>query len=546
MPRSAKPRVLLIDDGERYAEIISERMPELTLLRPKGSRASRITDGPAALRFLQTNRERVDLVLLDMKFDLPQEQLLPLTPAASLRRTQRFQGTAILRRLRQEHPNLPVVMLSTAQDIAPVDAGGDLALQAMTYFLHADDLDALRIRINGALQDAHQPPTDAAILWGRAPAMAAFRQRLSVVARGPMPVILEGETGTGKSYLARRFIHARSGRHGPFVALDLSTVPTDLVAAQLFGATRGAYTGAVSDRKGAFQLANGGTLFIDEIQNVPLEVQRQLLLVLENGSLRPLGAEKEISVDVKVIAASNASLNQAVSAGRFRPDLYMRLCPATAVTVPTLRERADDLALLAESLVRAASQEPAIAELIDGLAEIAGGKPGRKLALQVGRARRGAADNTLSLILPAAAWRRLEAHRWPGNLRELKMVLQNVVTFTLVAALDAARSGVPLRGTQLQVDPGLIATLLQNTQALTAQQVDRKPAATGSFRVEVPTEKTLNAVSNAVERQYLQALYRQYGGDFSTMAERLLGDTTRGRAVRLRFNQLGLKAREQR
>mgnify|MGYP005813554817 CR=1 FL=1 len=213
----------------------------------------------------------------------------------------------------------------------------------MTYFLDGDDLDALRIRMHAALSAARAQIEDDGVLWGRDRSMRALRSRLSVLSRGALPVILEGETGTGKSYLAERFVHQKSGRSGPFVVLDVSTVPRDLLAAQLFGSVRGAYTGAISDRKGVFELAHRGTLFLDEIQNAPLEVQKQLLLVLQDKRVRPIGGNHDRVVDVKVVAASNEPLARAVAEGRFRADLYMRLSPATRVIIPPLRQRTADL-----------------------------------------------------------------------------------------------------------------------------------------------------------------------------------------------------------
>ncbi|MCA9543285.1 MAG: sigma 54-interacting transcriptional regulator, partial [Myxococcales bacterium] len=296
-------RLLLIDDGEAYAKAIRKRLGEHTLLDPLGDAAHRLPDGPAALDWLAANPAAADVVLLDMRFDVPAERLLPLPEATTLRRQRRFQGVAILRALRERWPGLPVVVLTAVEDLALVDAGDEVAGLSLTYVLDSDDLDTLRIRIQTALIEAQRGGEEGAILWGRDPAMTEVRRRLRMMARGRMPVILEGETGTGKSYLAERLLHAASGRKGAFVVLDLSTVPTDLIPAHLFGARRGAYTGAVADRQGVFELADGGTLFIDEIQNVPLEVQKQLLLVLQDRKVRPLGASKEVPVDVKVVAA---------------------------------------------------------------------------------------------------------------------------------------------------------------------------------------------------------------------------------------------------
>ncbi|MCB9525770.1 MAG: sigma-54-dependent Fis family transcriptional regulator [Myxococcales bacterium] len=536
-------RLLLIDDGEAYAKAIRKRLGEHTLLDPLGDAAHRLPDGPAALDWLAANPAAADVVLLDMRFDVPAERLLPLPEATTLRRQRRFQGVAILRALRERWPGLPVVVLTAVEDLALVDAGDEVAGLSLTYVLDSDDLDTLRIRIQTALIEAQRGGEEGAILWGRDPAMTEVRRRLRMMARGRMPVILEGETGTGKSYLAERLLHAASGRKGAFVVLDLSTVPTDLIPAHLFGARRGAYTGAVADRQGVFELADGGTLFIDEIQNVPLEVQKQLLLVLQDRKVRPLGASKEVPVDVKVVAASNAPLAQAVRAGRFRPDLYMRLSPATRVVLPPLRTRPEDLAFLAQRFVGQALADPDLADLRDEVARGLGLGGDAPVHLQLGREPDGQARGLL-LMVPAPAWKRLLRHPWPGNLRELAMVVRNIVTFTLVAAVEALSAGAPLRSNRLQVDAGLIDELLAGAMVLPDPPEAEEGDDPEAFKVRVEPQRTLNAVSTSVERQYFLALYRQVDGDFGAMAERLLGDRGRGRAIRLRLNQLGLKVRD--
>lgn len=552
-----RPRLLLIDDGETYAEVIAAHMPQYTLVDPGLGGPPRLPDGPAALEWLAAHPHAADVVLLDMRFDVDEDRLLPLPEATNLRRRRRFQGVAILREIRRRLPDLPVVLLTRVADLALGDIAAELAAQSMTYVLDGDDLDALRIRIHAALESAARSREEDDVLWGRDPKVHAIRRRLAVLARGRMSVILEGETGTGKSYLAERLVHARSGRPGPFVVCDLATVPTDLIPSHLFGATRGAYTGAIADRKGVFELAHRGTLFIDEIQNTPLEVQKQLLLVLQDRKVRPLGASREVEVDVKVIAASNTSLADAVRAGRFRPDLYMRLSPATRVLLPPLRERPADLDFLARRLCARAADEPEVADLRDRVCTALGLPPQSPLRLIVGRADPDAEaaalapgltpaptatpTPTLTLALPEPAWRRLAAHPWPGNLRELAMVMHNLVTFTLVAAADAAESGLRLTSPRLQVDPGLVADLLAGAPLTAEADPGRHP---DIVPIHLQPQPTLNAVAVSVERQYFTHLFQQSAGDFGAMAERLLGDPDRARAVRLRLNQLGLKVRD--
>ena len=554
----ARPRVLVVDDGEAYARAVADAMPELSLLAPPGSDAGRMPDGPSALRYLERNARNVDLLLLDMQFDVDDARLLPLEPGASARRTRRFQGVAILRKIRARWPELPVVLLTSQEDLSLIDADAELASHSMTYVLDGDDIDALRIRIHAALADRAHLPDDADVLWGRDAQMLSLRRRLTVLARGSMPVILEGETGTGKSYLAERFVHKHSGRSGAFVVLDLSTVPRELLPAQLFGVLRGSYTGAVADRKGVFEAAHRGTLFLDEIQNAPLETQKQLLLALQDRRVRPLGATRDVPVDVKVVAASNQSLEQAVAEQRFRADLYMRLSPATRVEIPPLRERLSDLRYLAARFAELAVEERDLAELKTRVCAALGLGRDAGLVLKLERDA-AASDKQLALHLPQASWKLLAAHAWPGNLRELATVMQNIATFTLVAAVDALAAGLVMKSARLQVDPGLVSALLAGSRALRATLPPPRgslpaptavPAGTvvsqngAGVPVQLHAGRTLNAVAQDVERQYMLALFDAHAGSFSAMAEALLGDKSRTRAVRLRFNQLGLKVRE--
>ncbi|MBN2340038.1 MAG: sigma-54-dependent Fis family transcriptional regulator [Deltaproteobacteria bacterium] len=542
---SERVRLLLIDDGDTYADLIQTRMPEFELVAPPGP-SPWLKDGPSAIGFLADNTASIDAVLLDMHFDIPEERLFPLDDSSSLRRTKRFQGVAILREIHERFPSLPVVLLTSLEDLSLVDAATDLVSQSMTYVLDSNDVDALRVRIHSATQ-SNRTDGDTRILWGEDAQMKAIHRRLTVLAKGGMPIILEGETGTGKSYLAEQFVHLRSERSGPFVVLDLSTVPSNLVSSHLFGAVKGAYTGAVETRKGVFEMANGGTLFIDEIQNAPLEIQKQLLLVLQDRKVRPLGATREIHVDVKVVAASNRPLDEAVAAGTFRPDLYMRLSPATRVHIPPLRKRIGDLAFLAKRFTERAFYREDIAALCAEVAPALGVSVIRGLQLVVGRERHDDEKDTLLLVVPKPVWKMLESHHWPGNIRELEMLIYNLITFTLVDAIDAVRRNISLSSNQLQVDTGLVGNLLQGAMAVPLSSSEEFSAglrAPNQLPVTVHPGATLNEVAKEVERQYFLSLFKRCKRDFSEMALMLLGDETKARSVRLRFNQLGLKVRE--
>jgi len=245
--------LLLIDDQDRTAELVRRAMPEHTWLGP----ARDWSEAVAALRA----RRDVDVVLLDVHFDLPAERLVGLPRDAderTLARVRRRQGIEILARLRRRLPDLPVVLMTSREGVALERAAERLGVEEYTYFLDDDYVDAraLRVQIEGILAAQVGQEADGPVFWGRTPAVRRARARLAVLARGRLPVILGGPTGTGKSLLARHHLHPRSGRKGKFVTVDLSTVPRELMAAHLFGSVRGAYTGSVADRKGAFEEAD--------------------------------------------------------------------------------------------------------------------------------------------------------------------------------------------------------------------------------------------------------------------------------------------------
>ncbi len=541
---SNKPRVLLIDDGDSYAKMLLSTN-EFELVYPDSDKEGCcLHDGPSALDFLKESHSYIDVILLDMNFDLPSDKLFVLEDGANIRRTRRFQGVAILREIRKLYLDIPVVLLTSKEDLSLDGVASDLEGRSMTYVLDGYDIDTLRVRINTAMTNTLSHDEDRSVLWGSDPAIKAVQRRLSVLSRGSMPVIIEGDTGTGKSYLAKQYVHENSGRTGPFVVLDLSSVPAQLVSAHLFGAVKGAYTGADSYKKGLFELADGGTLFIDEIQNVPLEIQKQLLGVLQEKKVRPLGASFEVDIDVKVIAASNKPLDEAVSRGLFRSDLYMRLSPATRVRIPSLRERMSDLDFFTQKFADKAFADKDASGLKIDVVRALGMKKDVPAFLSIGRARQGEPDQCIEIVIPLAAWKMLMVHSWPGNIRELEMLVYNIIVFTLVETLDAAKKHSSISSGRLQVDPGLVSDLLSGSRGLSPEIPDSKnTGGSGDICIDIESGHTLNEVAKSVERQYFIYLFESCERDFSRMAHVLLNDSSKARAVRLRFNQLGLKVR---
>ena len=535
--------ILVVDDQDRTLDLCRRAMPEHTWHGPARSWA----EANEALKGL---RRAVDLVLLDIHFDIPADQLLGLPEAPderAVRRAQRRQGIEILGALRRGRPDLPVVLMTAQGGDGMEQAADRHRAEEYTYFLDDEDIDArsLRAQVEGILRARRGTEAEGPIYWGRSLEMRRTRQRLVTLARGRLPVILGGPTGTGKSLVARHFVHPRSGRKGSFVAVDLSTLPRDLMAAHLFGSLRGAYTGSVSDRRGAFEEADGGTLFLDEIGNLSEEMQRMLLTVLQEGAVTRLGDTRERKVDVKLVVATNEDLSELVRRGRFRADLYLRLNPACTVQLPPLRERHMDLDRLLSFCGEQSLLREHTLELCREYRQAVGLGDGEATVI-IGEEVPEPVAGRLVLLFPERTMDLLRKHRWPGNLRELAMTVENAITFSLAEAASAGTtpgrraSSMETRADVVQVRPKLVRDLLLAVGGLDDEEHEEG----WSLDVRVRPHDGLNKVAQDVERQYFTWLYLREKGDFAMMAAVLLGDAEHARKVQLRFNQLGLKVRE--
>ena len=558
--------ILIIDDEDKYLELCRRFMPEHEFIGPARNYAH-------AAQLLARARRPIDLVLLDVHFEIPDEDLLPEDKSdllaklganeqsRAIERLRRGQGLLILDRLRQRYPDLPVIVM-TARDDLPLEADAErLHAEDYTYLLDDEYLDAraLKVQVEGILARFERPKDDGPFYWGTAVAMGDLRRRIAILARGQLPVIIQGETGTGKSLLAREFIHPHSLRTGPFVAVDLSTIPSELMAAHLFGVVKGAYTGAATSREGVLGRAHAGTLFLDEIGNLSLELQKSLLLVLQEGRYHRVGSVEEQVADVKLVVATNENLAAMVRSGRFREDLFMRLNPATAVTLPSLRQRRDDFQHLLEFFLDRVSHAGYNRDLLVQYAEQRGlwvPGEGERLRVSVGsKVPAKLESRRIHLLLHASSYKQLQEFDWPGNFRQFEMVLANLVTFTLVELVDRVASiepeidGIDARPDVIVIQPRTIRDMLrpfdeagyETSPAETTAALDDDPL---SMRLQLVPGESLNAVSCEVERQYLEQLYHRLAGDLSRMAEYLLEDANAGRKVQLRMNQLGIKLRE--
>jgi len=381
------PRILLVDDEANIRKMVS------ALLESEGFETLEAPNGQAALALVAVDAP--DAVLLDL--------MMPPGP----------DGLATLEQLKKKAPHVPVVMMSGKANLA--DAVRATKLGAFQFLEKPLTPEGILVALRGALelgrtlaenrrlheQLGHDDP-----LVGTSGAMDDLRAMIARVAPTESRVLITGESGTGKELVASA-IHRQSARSGkPFVTVNSAAIPRDLVESEMFGHERGAFTGATERRQGRFELADGGTLFLDEVGDLSAEAQAKLLRVLETGVVERLGSERPFTVNVRVLAATNKDLGNAVRQRQFREDLWFRL-NVLPIHIPPLRERPDDI----PPLVRHCAA---------------------RCAARLGRAVR----------LDAGAVQLLTAYRWPGNVRELANIVERLAilaTGETITADDVTR-----------------------------------------------------------------------------------------------------------
>ena len=366
------PSILVIEDDEAMREVLAYNAREVS------ERVSTAPDGKSGL--LAFERDRHDIVLTDLKM-----------PGVD--------GMTVLREVLKKSPDTVVIVVTAFGDVpTAVEA---MKAGAYDFVEKPFERERLRVVLRKAAEVAELRKRvsrlERTLAWGEREivfASQAMKRTVEIadrVAKTDAPVLLVGESGTGKELLARR-IHARSARaRHPFVAVNCGALPRELLESELFGHVKGAFTGAIREHKGKFQQADKGTLLLDEIGELPLDLQPKLLRVLEDGVVPVLGSERGKEVDVRVVAATNRDLKKECAEGRFREDLYYRLAVVT-IRVPPLRERQKDVKVL-------------VAHFLNKWGE------GRRLHL---------GDRAMQMLLEA---------RWPGNVRQLENVCRRLCIF---------------------------------------------------------------------------------------------------------------------
>ncbi|MEQ8799651.1 MAG: sigma-54 dependent transcriptional regulator [Salinisphaeraceae bacterium] len=399
-------------------------------------------------------------------------------------------GLDLIRHIDAQHPDLPVAVITAYGNTeAAVDS---LKAGAFDFVSKPVDVHKLRRLVDQALKIG-QPVTAAPVnrrngksprLLGDTPAMQRLRQTIAKLARSQAPVYITGESGTGKELVART-IHAQGPRASmPFVPVNCGAIPTELMESEFFGHVKGAFTGAARDKDGLFVAAEGGTLFLDEIADLPRHMQVKLLRAIQERAVRPVGAETEIPVDVRIICATHRDLAHLVHEGEFREDLYFRL-NVIEVHVPPLRERAADIPELADCI-------------LDGLAGHLGLDPVPTLAPSTREA--------------------LQTHDFPGNVRELENILERAVTLC-----EDAQIGVEYLRLQ--------SPLARSDETTLRQPPEAQPAS--STTEAEPLENRLESMERQSIIEALEAT--RYN---KTRAAQKLGISFR--ALRYRLKKLGI------
>jgi two-component system response regulator PilR (NtrC family) len=390
------PTILVVDDEPNIIEVLE------MVLQDEGMEVLKSSSGREALRLMR--EKKVDVVISDIR--MPD-----------------FSGVELLREAKQLSPDTIFIMITAfASTETAIEA---LQHGAYDYITKPFRMEELRDIVYRALEKRRsqkpQPPTSSndmealqgqklfqalhgSHVVGKSPKMVEVYRTIGTVAMGDSTVLITGESGTGKELVARAIHEASRRREKPFVSINCSAFPETLLESELFGYMKGAFTGAAGNKRGLFEAAGGGSIFLDEIGDMTAAMQVKLLRVLQERCLRPLGGTNEIPVDVRVIAATNQDLQYCIQQGSFREDLYYRIAVIN-IHLPALRERTEDIGLLAFSFLRQYAERAG--KRIDGISP--------------------------------DALRCLESYSWPGNVRQLENTIERAVALETTREIQLER-----------------------------------------------------------------------------------------------------------
>ncbi len=455
-------RIMVVDDEQNMCEAL--RM----LLENQGYGVEVFTGGRQAIEHLERGNG-TDLVISDLKM-----------PGVD--------GMSLLAYLRDNYPEIPIVLITAYGTIeSAVQAMKMGAEDFITKPFEKEVITHLVERVlkseepGAGTRQLKELVTETGMV-SQSDAMKRVLETASQVATAPTPVLITGESGTGKGLLAESIHKLGSAPDKPFVPISCPAIPETLLESELFGYRKGAFTGANSDFKGKIRMSEGGTLFMDEIAEIPLGVQAKLLRLLEEKQFEPLGSTATVTVHNRIICATNQNLEQLVREGRFREDLYYRI-NTIALELPPLRERTDDILPLAEFFMSRSAEEMQ--------------KPVRGLSQEVKQA--------------------LQGYRWPGNIRELRNVMERAVVLTQGEWIRLGDLPAGVRGSSAGSPGGSVS--------LSHERVLVGSAEAGEDKLD------------SMERQMLQQAIDEHGGNVSAAAKAL--GVSRGR-LRYRMKKHGL------
>lgn len=368
------PKILIIEDEAAIRRVLSKILSE----ENKQYQIDEASDGLEGIEKIKNSD--YDLVLCDIKMP-------------------KMDGVEVLEASRSLKPEIPFIMISGHGDLNT--AVQTMRSGAFDYIAKPPDLNRLLTTVRNALDRKELIIENKSLkrkvsrnyeMIGNSPAILAIQDIIEKVAPTDARVLITGSNGTGKELVAH-WLHEKSPRNaGPFVEVNCAAIPSELIESELFGHVKGAFTSAVKDRAGKFEAAHGGTLFLDEIGDMSLSAQAKVLRALQESKISRVGSDKDISVDVRVVAATNKDLQQEIASGRFREDLYHRLA-VILIKVPSLNERRDDIPLLINHFASKIAKE------------------------------QGTAPKTFSPV----AIKRLQEYDWSGNIRELRNVVERLI-----------------------------------------------------------------------------------------------------------------------
>jgi two-component system nitrogen regulation response regulator NtrX len=447
--------VLIVDDEADIRQSLAG------ILKDEGYRP--VSTGDAAETYEAIERDKPDLVLLDVWMNGYEE------------------GLDVLTRLQEDHPTLPVIVISGHGNIETAVKATKMG--AFDYLEKPLSYDKIVLTIGHALNHRRLIEENLVLrsktakrfsLTGQSPQMMELKETIARVAPTNAFVLITGENGTGKELVAHT-IHQFSKRvERPLVEVNCAAIPEELIESELFGHEKGAFTGAAGRKPGRFDLAHNSTIFLDEIGDMSLKTQAKILRILQEQKFERVGGTKTVNVEVRVIAATNKNLEVEIQRGAFRQDLYYRL-NVIPLNVPPLRERREDIPLLVQDFLEEFSRE----------------------------------NNTEIKSISPPAMEALKARDWPGNVRELKNTIERLVILTPDPVIDAVEEPAPAG-----VGP------------------------TGPAETDPRwTDMTLRQAKQDFERRFIQAKLRQYGGNVTQTAEAIDMDRT---SLHKKIKTLGL------